>query len=189
MPAGGGFWFGRAVKADLPTHPRLRRRIGAWLAVALLATARGDADAAPAPVSVPEAAATVPALDGPAALATARAVAAGIRGARVLEVRAGGEAGAAFEQDAFLIVEPVRREALRVGDVVAYENPARHETVVHRLLRRDGEALRAARGGPLMRVFAIIYFQDRAAAAVGGNPAPSAPVRSRKMEAAAANPQ
>lgn len=104
--------------------------------------------------------AAVAELDAQTALATARVVAAQVSGAHVLSVAANREMRPVFEKDAFLIVQPARADSLRVGDMVAYEHPTRHELVVQRVLGSDDQAAAAAAGSSLTRVFAILYYQN-----------------------------
>lgn len=113
------------------------------------------------------------ALDAPAALKLAQTVADQIKGARVIAVTPNGSMRPIFEQSAYLVAEPVRYPELRVGDIVTYEHPKLHVTVVQRVLEKRGETfwthdhesanIAIAAEKELMRVFTIIYVRDKIA--------------------------
>ncbi len=125
-------------------------------------------------------------LDARSAAIAANAVCRQIKGGRVIAVEPNGRMGPVFETSALLVVEPTRAENLRIGDIVTYEHPTRHETVVQRVLEvRDGQFLAdggvrlgsAETGDGLMRVVVILYVRENSGAnvlAANGSPAPRA---------------
>lgn len=105
-----------------------------------------------------------PRMDPVAARAMAEAVARQIKGTKVVAVTANGSLKPVFDEDAFLVVEPTRPEAVKVGDIVMYEQPATRAPVVQRVIKlRD---LPAAGPGAMMRIVVIIYARNTAGAAM-----------------------
>lgn len=140
---------------------------GVWAADA---PAPRKADAAK-PAAAPRSAGAT--LDARAAAIAANAVCQQIKGGRVIAVEPSENMGPVFETRSLLVVEPTRAENLRIGDIVTYEHPKRHETVVQRVLEvKDGQFLAdggvrlgsADTGAGLMRVVVILYVREEAGA-------------------------
>jgi len=123
------------------------------------------------------------ALDARSALKLAQAVANQIKGARVIAVAPNGSMRPIFEQNAYLVAEPVRYDDLHVGDLVTYEHPKLHITVVQRVAEKRGATfwtqdrksadMAIAAEQELMRVFTIIYVRDKIAGNTGTKDLPA----------------